>query len=189
LLRLLGRQNSLPWLCCGDFNEIVRGSETIGGRNRPEWQMRNFRDVLASVGLSSLPFRGPQFTWRGRRTNRGRVKAWLDRFLINGDWLSLFPNVHTQNVVASASNHLPIFLSRCPREFVASSKRFRFEAMWLTHKGCQRQVKEAWASVKDGPALEQVTHKIKACQDWLAVWEKDSFGSIKRTLQAKMKQL
>ena len=36
LLRLLGRQNSLPWLCCRDFNEIFRGSETIGGRNRPE---------------------------------------------------------------------------------------------------------------------------------------------------------
>ena len=97
--------------------------------------------------------------------------------------------MRTQNVVASASNQLPIFLSRWPREFVASRKRFRFEAMWLTHKGCQRQVKEAWASIKDGPALGQVAHKIKACQDRLAVWEKDSFGSIKRTLQAKMKQL
>ena len=151
--------------------------------------MRNFRDVLASVGLSSLPVRGPQFTWRGRRTDRGKVRGRLDRFLINGDWLSLFPNVRTQNVVASASDHFPILLSRCPREFVAVRKRFRFEAMWLTHKGCQRQVKEAWASIKDGPTLEQIAHKIKVCQDQLAVWEKASFGSVKQTLQEKMKQL
>jgi hypothetical protein len=65
LLKSLGNQNSLPWVCVGDFNEIVSRSEKEGGSLRPEWQMRNFRDALADARLSSLPTLGPKFTWRG----------------------------------------------------------------------------------------------------------------------------
>ena len=39
LLKLLSNQNNLPWLCCEDFNEIVRGLEKIGGSPFLEWQM------------------------------------------------------------------------------------------------------------------------------------------------------
>jgi hypothetical protein len=75
LLKLLSNQNNLPWLCCEDFNEIVRGSEKIGGSPLPEWQMRQFRDALAKAGLSSLPSRGPHYTWKGRRHGVGWIKA------------------------------------------------------------------------------------------------------------------
>lgn len=35
LLRRLHGQNSLPWLCARDFNEIIKQSEKLGGRIRP----------------------------------------------------------------------------------------------------------------------------------------------------------
>ena len=42
LMRLLHQQVTLPWICIGDFNEIVSVNEKQGGEPRSEWQMANF---------------------------------------------------------------------------------------------------------------------------------------------------
>ena len=36
LLRVLSRRFSLPWICMGDFNEILLGEEKLGWLDRPE---------------------------------------------------------------------------------------------------------------------------------------------------------
>ena len=36
----------MPWLCSGDFDEILRGAEKKGGSNRGRAQMQLFRDVV-----------------------------------------------------------------------------------------------------------------------------------------------
>ena len=63
LLRSLHQQSSLPWLCTGDFNEIVKQSEKIGGRERPQGQMQIFRKVLDEYGFIDIGFKGSPFTW------------------------------------------------------------------------------------------------------------------------------
>uniref|UniRef100_A0A2N9HAL6 Reverse transcriptase domain-containing protein n=1 Tax=Fagus sylvatica TaxID=28930 RepID=A0A2N9HAL6_FAGSY len=78
LLKSLGNQNSLPWVCVGDFNEIVSRSEKEGGSLRPEWQMRNFRDALADARLSSLP------TLDTHPVNHGYIRK---RFRFEAMWL------------------------------------------------------------------------------------------------------
>ena len=50
LLRQLNNQFDLPWLCAGDFNEIVRGSEKKGGSSRSHAQMQLFRDAIDECG-------------------------------------------------------------------------------------------------------------------------------------------
>jgi hypothetical protein len=42
LLRWLAQFNSLPWLVCGDFNEIVDFREKLGIHDRSQSRMRNF---------------------------------------------------------------------------------------------------------------------------------------------------
>ena len=51
LLRNLNGQSSLPWLCAGDFNEILKSHEKLGGRLRPYRQMLLFREALVECGL------------------------------------------------------------------------------------------------------------------------------------------
>ncbi|KAL0292084.1 UNVERIFIED_CONTAM: hypothetical protein Scaly_2605700 [Sesamum calycinum] len=63
LLCRLHHQSIRPWLCAGDFNEILAHSEKKGGPLRAEWQIRNFRNCLAECSLHDLGFQGATFTW------------------------------------------------------------------------------------------------------------------------------
>lgn len=63
LLRDLHSHFDLPWLCAGDFNELLKTREKLGGRLRPYGQMQNFREVLDECGLLDLGFVGTKFTW------------------------------------------------------------------------------------------------------------------------------
>ena len=67
LLRSLHRSVSLPWLCAGDFNEILWSHEKLGLDPRQEGCMKAFQDVLDECGLKDLGYMGDKFTWKGKR--------------------------------------------------------------------------------------------------------------------------
>ena len=189
LLKSLGNQAAVPWVCAGDFNEIVKQSEKEGGSLRPEWKMRNFREALAEAGLSCLPSLGPKFTWRGRRHRVGWIQERLDRFVANAEWLDLYPSVCSKNLVSSTSDHLPIFLDTNPVAHGFYRKHFKFEAMWLTHPQCQEQVTQAWEGGVERSTMGHINEKIQACKNKLEVWDKNCFGNVTRLLKDKTKQL
>ena len=62
LLKLLARLDPSPWLCIGDFNEIVNGTEKWGGSMRQRWQMQAFQQTLEECNLIDLGFRGSKYT-------------------------------------------------------------------------------------------------------------------------------
>ena len=63
LLCSLNLRFQLPWLCAGDFNEILKSDEKVGGRLRPTQQMQEFRVVLDKCSFRDLGFVGNRFTW------------------------------------------------------------------------------------------------------------------------------
>uniref|UniRef100_A0A2N9FYX5 Reverse transcriptase domain-containing protein n=1 Tax=Fagus sylvatica TaxID=28930 RepID=A0A2N9FYX5_FAGSY len=68
LLKFLSHHGSLPWVCMGDFNELLDHSECTGTARRPDWQIRDFREALAFAQLFDLGFEGSPFTWiKGRK--------------------------------------------------------------------------------------------------------------------------
>lgn len=58
LIEHLATQSDLLWLCMGDFNEILLSIEKIGGNDRVEQQMENFRVVVNSCGFHDISFSG-----------------------------------------------------------------------------------------------------------------------------------
>lgn len=44
-------KSDLPWLCVGDFNEIMLMAEKMDGNHKAEWQMNNFRIVVDVCGF------------------------------------------------------------------------------------------------------------------------------------------
>lgn len=67
LLRVLRQRFSLPWVCLGDFNEILFTEEKQGWLDRLERQMQGFRDALDDCRFKDLGFSGFPFTWCNRR--------------------------------------------------------------------------------------------------------------------------
>ena len=62
LMRHLHARGTLPWLCLGDFNEILYSDEKRGGNPRQVTPMVAFQHTLLHYGLVGLGFRGYQFT-------------------------------------------------------------------------------------------------------------------------------
>jgi hypothetical protein len=56
LLTFLQHLSPLPWLCVGDFNEIIDPLEKVGGALRSVRQMEQFRLALDACQLCNLGF-------------------------------------------------------------------------------------------------------------------------------------
>lgn len=54
--------NPLPWLCVGDFNEILYHWEKIGCREVDQYRMAAFRDFLDDCSLMDLESKGYAYT-------------------------------------------------------------------------------------------------------------------------------
>nr|POE64005.1 hypothetical protein CFP56_02038 [Quercus suber] len=151
LLTRLANGNSLPWLCIGDFNELMQGDEKEGGSTRPVRQMASFCIAVNESQLRDLGYVGQKFTWCRRMGDRGWVRERLDRALVSTAWAQHFPTHQLFHIANSASDHCILVLKdtppRCkPRQ---RKKLFRFESMWINDESCSPVVEEAWAKVRN----------------------------------------
>ena len=90
LLNHLGSRNQIPWLCLGDFNEILSQEEKQGIHLQPVRQMLEFRDTITACNLIDIGYRGPPYTWNNNRDPPAFVQGRLNRALATAEWLTLF---------------------------------------------------------------------------------------------------
>lgn len=60
--------SSLPWLCVGDFNEVLQSEEHDGIGMRRNAQMQAFRDAADVCMLQDLGYLGPFWTYEKKVT-------------------------------------------------------------------------------------------------------------------------
>ena len=61
LLRHIARMEPMPWVCLGDFNEILSVDEKYRRRRHQRGLMENFQKTLEACGLSDLGYKGPKY--------------------------------------------------------------------------------------------------------------------------------
>ncbi|XP_057250759.1 uncharacterized protein LOC130591452 [Beta vulgaris subsp. vulgaris] len=185
LLESLTAQSTLPWLCLGDFNEILLDSEKMGGNDRASWQMENFRNAVNVCGFHDVPFSGYEFTYDNGRELQDNVQCRLDRALVTTSWSNLFLDAHLWNLDREWSDHAPIKLTLWRRDSVQQlgGKPFRFEQIWASEAECEEVIAGAWLY---GANLET---KVEACAANLKKWSGRKFGPIFRELKKKRKKL
>ncbi|KAF4372682.1 hypothetical protein F8388_000849, partial [Cannabis sativa] len=172
----------LPWICGGDFNEVLSINEKKGGVDRSLSAISDFQQALDKCDLVDMGFEGQCFTWLNKRQGVAHVQERLDRYFCNQDWHNLFPSVKVINGDFIHSDHRPIaaILENvvCSRQY-DKKKSFRFETHWLKDTECRDIVTQTWLS-PDVPLDNQdsILDIFGRCADRLGAWNKTKFGSI-----------
>jgi hypothetical protein len=77
-------QDQMPWLCAGDFNEILFHHEKEGGVPHGQGCLDRFKEALEHCGLEDLGFSGDVFTWRNKQQReKDYIHERLDRAVGN----------------------------------------------------------------------------------------------------------
>lgn len=98
-----------PWLCLGDFNEILASKEKLGGVARPQACMDRFREALVSCELCNIGFQGDKFTWRNHSKElQSYIRERLDRATTNDKWCEEFPDFSVVHDRPRHSDHRPV---------------------------------------------------------------------------------
>ena len=191
LLRLLSQRSNLPWVCIGDFNEILFAEEKQGWLIRPERQMQGFRDALDYCRLRDLGFNGFLYTWCNRRPGGQNVWIRLDREVASVEWILRFPTARIHHLDAFHSDHKSLLLCSNSefKRFYRKGRPFRFEAMWLKDNSCKGVIRDSWDSRQPSYLVWGFNRKIMACQENLKVWNRTTFGHVRSALKRKLADL
>jgi len=192
LLRHLKTHAPLPWLCVGDFNEILSQDEKVGEVVRRERQMDGFRIALEDCQLGDLGYVGSRFTWSNKHGDNTFTKERLDRAVANSEWCGRFPIVSVMILAARTSDHSPVHvLFREQRmERYSYKRRFKFEDSWYTDVECRTLIAAEWENdILGGDSMHDVQRRLSACQHTLSRWSLEKFGNAEKQLKLKTKQL
>lgn len=141
MLQVLYHHSVLPWICTGDFNEILYSHEKWGGVTLDEHQMARFQETLEFYGLKDLGYQGPDYTWVGMRTSGIKVRCRLDRAAANQRWQQLFPWAKVEVRNGPLLDHCAIILHCLTKQPIERGRRpFKFEHMWLLHGDFSNEV-------------------------------------------------
>ena len=74
LVKHIKSSNALPWVCIGDFNEVLHRSEHEGVQERSYAQIEGFREMVDVCGLHDFEFLTRRAS-AGSQLQRTRARA------------------------------------------------------------------------------------------------------------------
>jgi hypothetical protein len=77
-----------PWCLMGDFNNVLKAADRIGGRMIHESEYSDFASMMDRVGLSEMDSLGDYYTWSNKQVD-GVIYSRIDRVLGNVDWFQM----------------------------------------------------------------------------------------------------
>jgi hypothetical protein len=183
LLRFLRNASNLPWICGGDFNEVLHDHEQIGGNDRENWKMEGFREAVDDCGFTDLGFSGLPYTWDNKREGSNNVKVRLDRCLVDDNMLGLYGDSAVTHIQTTESDHCAILIKLCRSGDVGNQRRdkpFRYENMWQRHETYEDTVVRNWQGSCN--SLAEVHIALGVMKNSLKSWEGSQFGSVRKEL-------
>ncbi|KAK5820023.1 hypothetical protein PVK06_025064 [Gossypium arboreum] len=109
-IRVKRLDKGLPWLVCGDFNEMLYVHEKRGRLPRDEQRMQQFRSALEDYELFDLGYSSRWYTWERRNSVEKNIRERLDRGVANVKWMECFPIVSVWHLTYSHSDHIPLLI-------------------------------------------------------------------------------
>ncbi|XP_057428231.1 uncharacterized protein LOC130721452 [Lotus japonicus] len=183
LVRRAKPPHPMPWLCIGDFNDIISPADKLGGDVPDMGRLQVANQACNECDFHDVGFSGYRFTWSNMREAPNTVEERLDFALANSAWSCMWPVTKVRHLINYKSDHCPIvltFSSRRGHRELARTKLFRFEELWLQSSDeCSEVVAEAWSRTWSGDDLHG---KFEAVSGALGSWGKQKFGDIPKKI-------
>jgi hypothetical protein len=192
MLKHIRSSSALPWVCIGDFNEVLFRSEYEGVQERRFAQMEGFREMTDVCGLYDLGFEGRKWTYEKRVIGGSYCRVHLDRALATPDWSTRYPMATVTNMAAATSDHGPILL--CWRQRPGGSSipktknKFHYEIMWESHEEFSPWLSEIWRGDK-AITLEELRQKLSTAAKGMTSWGRNTFGHVRLELKKLKEEL
>jgi hypothetical protein len=193
-LRFLKAQWAGPWVCLGDFNEVLYVDEHLGAGARGESQMRQFPECMEDCQLVDLGFSGPKCTWNNRQQGQGNIRVRLDRAVANEPFVQLFEDIQVENIITTSSDHYAVLLTPAiagqRRNEESFNYNFKYEAAWCRAADYKDTVERLWADGTEGLRdLQSTWSKLNGMANSLAAWSRESFGAPRKEIRKLEKRL
>lgn len=182
------RKDQVPWVVCGDMNEVAWSHEKEGGAPWNPRKRRFLIDFMESNSLADLGFSGQCFTWEKNCGENMIVRERLDRVLGNADWIECWPNTQVSHGLRLGSDHCPLIIDNNPSVYKAK-KLFRFEAKWVENPACMDIVQSCWGEETRGSGITNWMRKLAACEKKLSQWSKNLGDNSRRQIQELLTRL
>ncbi|XP_057444496.1 uncharacterized protein LOC130736723 [Lotus japonicus] len=183
LIKKLTPDPEVPWLCLGDFNEVLKSSEKTGGNPINFVGAQAFQEAMDFCGLRDMGFSGFQFTWSNMRPTPNTIQERLDRALVNECWTEHWPHTHVSHLDRFNSDHNPIYVifSKAKRQKKKKIRLYRFEEMWLQEEDCRHVIHHSWP--RGG---RNITSKLGNVGANLTEWAEATFGNIQKRIKSQL---
>ncbi|XP_074277681.1 uncharacterized protein LOC141601311 [Silene latifolia] len=129
---IVGQCNG-SWALAEDFNTVIDPTETLGA-NTKEADMDKFLDCISTCGITDIAATGAYYTCTNKQElatvgASTRVFSRLDRFMVNLEWMTQFPNMMAHFHPEGLFDHCPCTVSNSA---VGDCKRdsFKYFNMW-----------------------------------------------------------
>lgn len=154
-IRSIARSEFLPWMCMGDFNQVLHGCDKLGGHYPSQNSLSSFHGLLSDCGLVDLEYKGPKFTWRNNRWGEDLIMERIDLAFANSKWRELHDKAMVFVEPVIGSDHNPLIMNtEVPLNRVG--KPFRFESYWVTEDSCKTVVENSWTQNHVGSLMYSV---------------------------------
>jgi len=185
MLKRLSTPSDGPWMCAGDFNEILYNHEKEGGRSCPQSYMDQFREALEACELQDLGFfemfsLGETIITGCRATSENVWTGLLQTlngvvyFQQQGCSMVIQGTLITDQSLQPWRNEMA--------HHAGGMGGFNFEACWLEEEDFWKVVEEAWeqsTAIQDS----KVMGALKGVATGLKHWSPNVLGDLERRVK------
>lgn len=151
-----------PWFLMGDFNNVTKSMDRVGGNLVTEREYVDLRNLMDHAGLFEKDSTGEYFTWTNKHSI-GTIYSKIDHVLGNIDWLQDNTDVKLEILPPSISDHYLLCLSDQKNNRTLHTK-FKFTNSVVKVAGYQDIVRQSWNKAYVGRPMVRLWYKLMRLQ-------------------------
>ncbi|XP_050915875.1 uncharacterized protein LOC127130968 [Lathyrus oleraceus] len=161
-LESLGSSMDRPWVVIGDFNNVLKEEDRIGGQPVSYAEYRDLDEMMHNVSLFENVSKGSYFTWSNKHT-QGIIHSRIDRMVSNIQWLQKYPDAVVENLAPNISDHTPVKVSVSQQQ-IRKGSMFKFLNCSVKEPTYMQIVKNSWQEEVIGNNMYRLWRKLLRLQ-------------------------